>query len=247
MELRRNTAIKCVIKELVDGIFVGRREELQSPYVISPFARKIARARVMANVVDMYVNKEKGFGFLVLDDGTATVRAKSFSGIKMLESVKVGDLVDVIGKVRKSGDEVWISAEIVRKVEDPNFETLRALEVTKQLREQEEKIRKIEEVMHTTSDVDELIEMLSDSVDRDTVLAYVELKEKKGEEKEEIGDVEEKVLNLIKELDPGDGADYFELLKSSGLKEEELDKVLQSLLEKGVCYEPMPGKIKVIE
>jgi hypothetical protein len=59
-------------------------------------------------------------------------------------------------------------------------------------------------------------------------------------------EIKSKILNLIEKLDKGEGADYQEILTKSGLPENDVDFSIQDLLESGVCFEPIAGKIKKI-
>ncbi len=82
-----------------------------------------------------------------------------------------------------------------------------------------------------------------------------EMPEEMGEEPEEIEleeedfDQEEIVLQTIDDLDQGDGApwdDIVEEVKASGISKTELEEVTNSLLDKGLVYEPVLGKMKRI-
>ncbi|HIQ49869.1 MAG TPA: hypothetical protein EYH56_01595 [Nanoarchaeota archaeon] len=243
MELRRLTAKKARIEEIISGKFV-HGGKFESSYVITKLGRRISRVRVMANIVDIYLNPESSFGFVVLDDASGVIRAKFFGNTQMLETLKKGDLVDVIGKLRFSDDEIWINAEIIKKIENPNFEILRMLEIAKIIKEQKEKIKKVKEHLPQTSDINELFALLGEEISKKEIESIIEAEELLKEDKEK----EDKyiVLKLIEELDTGEGADYKELLEKSGLEESKLDKIIQELLETGKCFEPRPGKLKKV-
>jgi DNA replicative helicase MCM subunit Mcm2 (Cdc46/Mcm family) len=69
------------------------------------------------------------------------------------------------------------------------------------------------------------------------------------EEKEDI-DKEEKVLGIIDKLDKkGKGAPWDEIVEEtgkSGIDKSELEELTNSLLDKGLIYEPVLGKMKRI-
>lgn len=239
MELRRLTAKKARIEEITSGRFVSRGE-FESSYVITRLGRRISRARVMGNVVDIYINPENSFGFAVIDDSTGVIRAKFFGNTQPLEELKKGDLVDVIGKLRFSEGEIWINTELIRKIDNPNFETLRILEIAKIIKEQKEKIKKVREHLPQTSDINELFALLGEEIPKKEIESIVEAEEVFKEEK---GD-KYMILKLIEEIDTGEGADYREVLEKSGLEESEFDRIIQELLETGKCFEPRPGKLK---
>ncbi len=237
--MRRLTAKKASIEEIVSGRFISRGE-LESSYVITKLGRRLSRVRVMGNVMDIYTNPENSFGFIVLDDSTGVIRAKLFNNLKSLETLKKGDLVDVIGKLRFTEGEIWINTELINKVSNPNFETLRIAELAKIAKEQKEKIRKVKEHLPQTSDINELFALLGEEISKKDIESIVEAEEVFKEEK---GD-KYLILNLIEELDDGTGADYNKVLEKSGLGENEFDKIIQELLESGKCFEPRPGKLK---
>ncbi len=244
------TAKKVLIWEIASGKFVPKTG-LESPYIITPTGRKVSRVRILGNVVDKYINPSGTYGFLVIDDSTGSIRAKFFENVSKIEKIEKGSLVDVIGKVRESEGEIWINVEIAKVIEDPNFETLRILEIANIHKEQCEKIKNIMKYLPQSTDINELYALLDGSISKKEIETILEAKEIIGkdkhiEEKEIEEDEGSKILKLIKELDKGDGADYFEILKTSGLEENKLDEIIERLLESGKCFEPKPGKLKVV-
>lgn len=92
--------------------------------------RNVSRVRVLATIVRKFVNEDKSYGFLVLDDGTETIRVKTWrEDVTLIEKCREGDIVDVFGRVREFGDEIYIVPEIIIRVDDPNWEILRELEI----------------------------------------------------------------------------------------------------------------------
>jgi len=127
---KRQTAKKVRILELTSGQWV-KKEGMEPSYVQTASGEQIARARILGTVVAVFTAEDGMFASVTLDDGTDTIRAKTFKTVKPLDTVQVGDIVDIIGKVREWNDEVYIMPEIVTKVQDPNFELLRRLELLK--------------------------------------------------------------------------------------------------------------------
>jgi len=158
-------------------------------------------------------------------------------------------LVDVFGKIREYQGEIYVIPEIIRKVE-PNFETLRMLELKDIFKKQRERIKKIRELLNQTSDVNELKILVKDYMPvekAESILEAQEILETETEEKEvQSSEVKDKILKLIDEFDKGDGADYQDILTKSNISENEVDFAIQELLESGICFEPTPGKIKKI-
>ncbi|MFH0832622.1 MAG: OB-fold nucleic acid binding domain-containing protein [Candidatus Aenigmatarchaeota archaeon] len=244
MEKKRLPAIKTRVKPIIDGKFV-KQEGFEPSYVITNFGLKISRARILATVVDKFLSESGKFSSVTLDDGSGTIRAKAFGSL-IFEDVSVGEIVDVIGKVKEYQEEIYILPETVSKVE-PNWELLRELEI----RKSEENLKKNKEIIleyqKQTSDLEELKNMMAAEfgIPAEVVEAIVQ-----SQEKEEIVDddtnkkAKDSVLKLIEELDKGDGCNYAELIEASGLAEDILDGIINDLLSEGICFEPRPGKIK---
>lgn len=90
----------------------------------------MARARILATVVAKFIAEDENFASITLDDGTDTIRAKTFKTAKPIDSAEIGDIVDVIGKVKEWNEEIYIIPEIVHKIDNPNLELLRKLELS---------------------------------------------------------------------------------------------------------------------
>ncbi|MEM7815885.1 MAG: OB-fold nucleic acid binding domain-containing protein [Candidatus Aenigmatarchaeota archaeon] len=124
----RMTARKVRIAEITNGRWV-KNEGLEPSFVVTPSGEQVSRARIMGTVVSKFVSEDENFASITVDDSTDTIRVKTFKTVKPLDVVQTGDIVDVIGKVREYNAEVYIMPEIVRKIEDPNLELLRRLEL----------------------------------------------------------------------------------------------------------------------
>ncbi len=128
MPIERMTARKVRISDLVAGSFV--RQEGMEPSYVETAAGPVARARVMATVMNVFRSEDGNFGSVTLDDGTDTIRAKAFKDLKVLGDLKAGDLVEAVGKVREYNGELYIMPEVITKV-GPNMELLRRAELLK--------------------------------------------------------------------------------------------------------------------
>lgn len=130
--IERQTAKKVRIADITGGEWV-KREGMEPSFVITPGGEDVARARVMGTVVSRFVSVDGSFASITIDDSTDTIRAKAFQETRHIDGVAVGDLVDVIGKVRVYNNEMYIIPEVVLKVADPNAELLRRLELLRKL------------------------------------------------------------------------------------------------------------------
>ncbi len=199
----RSIAQKVFIKELHDA------------------DRELSRVRVLATVVDKFVSDTGSFGSLTLDDGSDTVQARVFrEDLEKIGAIRPGDLVDLIGRVREYNGENYIALETAARVEDPNWELVRKLELY---------MRPEGGVVVAAAEAQEenasgpLVEEESISEDKGIL-----------------------VLNLLEELDEGDGVGYGELLSKGSLSEKELEDILGDLMGSGDIYEPKIGRFKKV-
>jgi RPA family protein len=126
--MERMTARKIRIADLTNGRWV-KNEGLEPSFVVTQSGEQVSRARIMGTVVSKFVSEDENFASITIDDSTDTIRAKTFKTVKPLDMIQVGDVVDLIGKVREYNAEIYIMPEIVRKILDPNIEVLRRLEL----------------------------------------------------------------------------------------------------------------------
>ena len=246
MDIKRLTAKKVSIKEIISGRFV-KREGFQSSYVLTNLGRRMSRVRVLGLIVDRFVSPDERYATLTLDDSTETIRCKAFINVKLFDGFGPGDFVDVFGKLREYNGEIYMMPEILKKAET-NLETLRILELEKIFREQKDKIKKIQELQKQTSDLKELRSLIKDLMtleDLEGILEAQEMIENIVEEKTiTSSEIKNQILKLIESLDKEKGADYQDILKKSRFSENEVDFAIQDLLESGVCFEPTPGRIR---
>jgi len=134
MVIERMVAYKVKISELNGGDWV-KNEGMEPSYVVTKRGDKVGRARLLATVVSKFVSEDKEFASVTLDDGSGTIRVKTFKTVKPLEKIEEGTVIDAIGKVREYNGEVYVVPETIRKVDDPNLETLRMLELEKLARQ----------------------------------------------------------------------------------------------------------------
>ncbi|MEM7826351.1 MAG: OB-fold nucleic acid binding domain-containing protein, partial [Candidatus Aenigmatarchaeota archaeon] len=178
-----------------------------------------------------------------IDDGTACIRVKLFGkDNQLLQKISRGDLVIVIGKVKEYDGEIYVLGEILRKLEDPNFEVLRKLEILKEM--------KIKMVM-----IEEIKNLLNE-------LSEEELKkhaEKYGLEEESLNflkenlrisekiDYKPRILELISSLDKGEGVEVSKIFEVVKLPERIVENAIDELLSSGDLFEPKPGILKRVE
>lgn len=246
IEIKRLTAKKACASEITKGRFF-KKPGFESNYALTRLGRKLSRVRVMGLVVDRFAENGGSYSAITIDDTSDTIRCKFFGGTKIFDGIAEGDLVDVVGKVREYNGEIYIAPEIVTKITDPNFETLRMLEIAAITKRQKEKITKLRELKKMTADLKELKALAKDFMSEEDVESITEaweiIDETFAKKPEQAKDAKEIILKIIGESGQ-EGADYQLVLAKSGLPENAVDVAIQKLLEGGILFEPRPGKLK---
>lgn len=165
---KRSTAVKIRLTDLNRGKWMEKYLELLN-------GDSISRARVMATVVSKFVSDDSKFASLILDDSTDTIRAKTWDSVKLLEPINIGDITDLIGKVKYYNEEIYLVPDIIKRVEDPNMELLRRLELIKKFGP-ENPNKKQEEKTAATSDLrKQTMSLIEESKDG---ISYLEILQK---------------------------------------------------------------------
>ena len=215
---QRYTAIKITIKELLEGEYKQENEETPN-YLLTVDQRKIFRLNLMATILDKEVQGNVTNFFL--DDGSSQINLRFFETNTILDKLKIGDIVLVIGKLRIYNQEKYISPEIVKKI-DSGWLKVRALEIKKNVKQEPVAIK--EEI----KEQNEIIE---------------DIEEEKPNKEIEILPIQ-KITSLIKELDQGEGVMVEEIISKSSVNDTE--QLLEKMLENGEIFQNSPGKVKVL-
>jgi RPA family protein len=119
------TAYKLFIRDITDRTLNKTEERLS---YIELNGVTVSTVRVMGVVVSRY--DTEGYTILSLDDSTETISVRAFGEDKnIVSAVLVGDTVDVVGTLREYEEETYIVPRSVWRVEDPNWEVVRKLEL----------------------------------------------------------------------------------------------------------------------
>jgi RPA family protein len=108
-EFKRQTAYKCNIGTLLEGVFV-KKPGWESNYLMTEYG-DFSRVNVIAVVVSKEDNA------LTIDDGTGQVACRIFDNPQKLQDIIVGDLVLVIARPREYNNSAYLTLEIVRKID----------------------------------------------------------------------------------------------------------------------------------
>lgn len=245
----RLTAKRALVEDLVSGRYF-QREGFKSNYLITPRGQRLSRVKLVATVTTKFVNDDESYAFIVLDDGSETIRAKFFQELEDYEKVEEGDLVLCVGKVQEYEGEIYINSEILKQVDDPNLMTLNLAEVAKDLKSLKEDKERLEELREEQPENGEETFAEEVGVERAEGIIKSESLEEEDifsggdEEEEDNSELRNEVLEVIEEIDEGEGASYEEIIEEVDAEESQIDNVVNDLLTEGTCFEPRPGKIK---
>lgn len=241
MEKKRVPAKKVRILDLTNGkYFPGSKEEMKASYVITPFGEKVSRINMVATVTDKFVSEDGNYSTITIDDGTGAIRVKTFKeDVSLLSKVEPSNLVLVVGKVKDYNNELYINGEIVKKLENPNYENLRKLEILEQLTQKKKLVEEIRKLSNEMSEEELKNYSKEAGVDEETLRVILESKSA------EI-DYRPKILKVIEGLDDGSGVDVSKIFEMSKLPENLIESVLDDLLNSGMLFEPHPGKLRKV-
>lgn len=215
---KRNIAYKIWLSNLLNGTFIKREEEFQSDY-IETNGYKISRVNLIGNVTFKYESQDGNYLSVTLDDGSFSIRLKAWNeDTRLLQNINQGDMVLVVGKLRKFNDEIYLIPEVVKLIDNPNIEMLRKLELFKEFGKPlviESKEQIIEEKEIEVND------------------PYVSVSRKK-------------ILEIIESLSNEQGVKIDEVVEKSGLGQE-AEQILNELLKEGEVYQPKPQYLKLLE
>ncbi len=95
---------------------------------------KVNEIRAFGTVMDKFVTEDGKYSYIILDDGTETIRLKTWrDDVRRMDGIEKGDIVDIIGKLNYYNEEIYISPKIIKKI-SYNFWLLRHLEIIENLK-----------------------------------------------------------------------------------------------------------------
>lgn len=245
MENLRQTTVKARISDVVNSKFI-KKEGLEPSYILTELGQRISRANLVGTIVDKFMSEDGNYSSITLDDDSDSIRIKAFKeDSNIFANFEIGDLIMVIGKVREYAGENYIIPEIVKKIADPNYESLHRLETLKQLLKQKKDLENIKKDKDKFANLEELKTYVKKEygIDEDTADAVIESLSTEGEIKE---DYKPLLLETLEKLDKGEGVEFKKLLEESKLPENVFEEVVNELLSEGICYEPSPGVMKKV-
>ncbi len=247
---KKAPAVRCRIKDVLKGKYVPTTD-LTPGYVLLPIGVRAYKVMLHGVVTQIYINESRTYGFLVLEDGTGRIRAKFFSGIKMLENINRGDSVAVIGRIREYNEERYLAVTGIRKLQTPEEEATFRLDMAVKLSRMLDAAKSIAKAIKSAESLDEALKLCGHHPEYLVAGVYelerfVEEKSAAESRSADEKDLKEIILSIIKDNDEGDGVDYVKIIQLAGLPESVVERVINELLEEGSCYEPKPGRIKMV-
>ena len=118
----RQVAHKISIASALKGTFA--KDDMSAGY-LKLGGLSVSRVNIVASVV---YRPENSSGSAMIDDGTGKIMIRNFNNLPSLAEFNVGDSVSVVGSYREFGNEPYIAAEVVRKV-DPAWIKVRQTEL----------------------------------------------------------------------------------------------------------------------
>lgn len=110
---QRQTAYKIPINELLNNQYI--EQQGWDPNYIQIKDKHVSRINLMATVVDKQVSST--LATLTLDDSTGIIQARYFNDdVKKIADINTGDAILIIGRPRKFNDQIFITAEISKKI-----------------------------------------------------------------------------------------------------------------------------------
>ncbi len=218
MIMERFASRKLPIAEIEEGE--------QGENIVATRYGGVGRARVLGTVVKKFIGEK--YAFVVIDDTTSSIRAKVFDP-SVLSSINEGAIVDVTGRIREFNGERYLAIDTIRELNDPNWITLRLLEMAEEMRNS----KKVKELM-TKGGAEEQARVIG--ISREALEGFTEGRA--------VLEDKARVLDVINTLDSGSGASYQAIIEKSGLSEANIEIIINVLLSDGICYEPKPGFIK---
>src|SRR3989338_4301314 len=241
----RFPATKISVLDLEEGEYIEEKEHNPN-YLLIKEHQKIFRINVIATLV--HKEMKGSISSMLVDDGTGKIVMRIFEENKAALNLEVGDVIEIIGKVRVYNQEKYIFPEIIRKV-NPLWLKVRYLEmrsgspvVSNNIQNSEKEIsnsKKIE--LQKEKNIKE-ISPLADPIPAKAEETAFQVIDEEIEENDPLLPLE-KLSKLIARLDQGEGVLIEEVIEKSPL--EKTEELLEKMLENGDIFQNQPGKVRL--
>ena len=268
----RFPAEKVSVQELEAGEYIEEKE--QNPdYILVNENKKIFRINVVATVV--HKELRGSVTSILMDDGTGKIIVRIFEENKTAMNSEVGDVVQIIGRMRTFNREKYIFPEIIKRI-NPSWLKVRYLELQKEKRNTERReennlqagkkeIKNIEdkkEDLREAGQVKKTAEENTNNFEIDKVWESAQNTSESPhfETQREHSDPFSVVSEEIEENDPLLPFEKLSKLisgldKGDGVMIEEIieksplektEEFIEKMLENGEIFQNMPGKVRLL-
>ncbi|MFW9988619.1 MAG: hypothetical protein ACFFC3_08185 [Candidatus Odinarchaeota archaeon] len=235
MSFKRNPAVQCWIKHIIEGQY---SEDEKFFYTIFG---QVKRIRILGTIInkreqiteeiDMDIGLEENLNSNIrfdfdIDDSTGVIRAiiRNINPEKF-NTFNKGDIVEVIGRISKYGEYISLWIEIMKKVNEPNLILLRNAEVIDKIKSGD--IQEIPDKLDLVNNNEDF----SDEIDINTLF-------EKDEKSFENDKSKQKVYLTVEEYSArGDGINFETLKQEIEIPESKLRKIIKDLILESRIYE----------
>ena len=224
------------------GQYTRSPDSTEPSYLLTPWGERVTRVRVMGTVVDKFVRDDQNYANLRIDDGTETVSVRAWQdAVKELDLYKVGDTVDVIGRVREYSGEIYLTPELIIRVDDPNWELVRELEILT------EKRRALKRGVRPQ--LAAKLQLGQMGAQQTTIAAGTFEGADEAEVEQPLpavtDEVKGKVVLAIEKLDSGTGVEPEKISSELNLDINAVNDALRVMFVNGEVFEPVTGRFKL--
>jgi len=219
------------------GQYIRSPDGTQPSYLLTPWGEQVTRVRVMGTVVEKFIREDQNYATLRIDDGSETISLRAWQeGVKELDKFNVGDIIDVIGRVREFNGEIYLTPELLIRVDDPNWELVRELEIITARREAmaegvRPKFTNPEALRPGTAAAQEIAGP-SDEVEEEPLPVVPD-------------EIKKRVAIALEKLDTGAGVESIKIANELNMELSRVNDALRVMFVEGDVFEPSPGKFRL--
>ncbi|HLC86206.1 MAG TPA: OB-fold nucleic acid binding domain-containing protein [Candidatus Nanoarchaeia archaeon] len=222
--IKRQTAFKLWIGNIISSRYTKGSEQFEADYIEFD-NKKISRVNLIGSVID----KSDGNNYVsfILDDSSGSIRLKSWNEeASSFSNVQIGDLVLVVGKIKEYNNQVYITPEIIKKLDNPLWLRVRKLEL---INLYGEPTRVESTSVENIGEDEDVVGVVEEKVTNDIPAS-----------------TREKIISLIEGLDRGEGVPLSDVVIGSGLAENEVTSIVEDMIKDGEIFEIQKNKLRVV-
>lgn len=190
----------------------------------------------MGTVVDKFIREDQNYATLRIDDGSETVSLRAWQETaKELDRFNLGEIIDIVGRVREFNGEIYLIPELLLCVENPNWELVRELEIIAMRRE-----------AIAAGVRPKFVRLEPRELDITAPRDVAETAETEEEPLPVVPDeLKKKVAIAIEKLDTGSGVEPIKIANELNLSLSQITDALRVMFVEGDVFEPVAGKFRL--